>query len=171
MSDDGDGTGKVVDGPRLSHVDAAGSARMVDVSRKPDSDRSATASGVIRMERATFDLIEANGVAKGDVLGVARIAGYQAAKRTAELIPLCHSLPLTGIDIDIQPDPALPGYRVTCTVRHTGRTGVEMEALTAVSICLLTVYDMAKGVDRAMEIGYISVLSKNGGTSGPWQRA
>lgn len=144
---------------------------MVDVSHKPDSDRSATATGAIVMQPATFALIQANGVAKGDVLGVARIAGYQAAKRTADLIPLCHPLPLTGIEIDIVADPSLPGYRATATVRCRGRTGVEMEALTAVSVCLLTIYDMAKGVDRTMEIGYLSLLSKNGGTSGPWQRA
>ena len=158
-------------GRALSHVDELGAARLVDVSHKPDSERRATAAGAIVMQQATFELIQANGVAKGDVLGVARIAGYQAAKRTADLIPLCHPLALTAIDVDIAADGTLPGYRVTATVGCRGRTGVEMEALTAVSVCLLTIYDMAKGVDRAMEIGYISVLSKNGGTSGPWRRA
>jgi cyclic pyranopterin phosphate synthase len=166
-----DREGPQPEGARLSHVDESGAARMVDVSHKRDTERSATAAGAIEMQRETLELIEANALAKGDVLGVARIAGYMGAKRTAELIPLCHPLPLSGIAIAIEADPSLPGYRVQATVRCTGRTGVEMEALTAVSTCLLTIYDMAKGVDRGMRIGYIEVLSKNGGTSGPWQRA
>ena len=155
----------------LSHVDETGAARMVDVSRKVDSERVAEATGTIRMAAGTLELISANAVAKGDVLAVARVAGVMAAKRTAELIPLCHPLPLTGIEIEFTLDPDLPGVRVVSRVRCVGRTGVEMEALTAVSVCLLTIYDMAKAVDRAMEIGYISVLSKIGGKSGPWQRA
>ena len=155
----------------LSHVDRSGAARMVDVSQKTDSTRVAVASGAIRMKAETLALIEANGVAKGDVLAVARVAGIQGAKRTAELIPLCHPLPLSGVDLAITVDRSLPGLRVEAAVRCFGRTGVEMEALTAVSVCLLTIYDMAKGVDPAMEIGYISVLSKIGGKSGPWQRA
>lgn len=158
-------------GPGLSHVDRTGAARMVDVSRKDDSERIAEATGTIRMDAQTLALISANALAKGDVLAVARIAGVMAAKRTAELIPLCHPLPLTGIDIELTLDPEVPGVRARATVRCVGRTGVEMEALTAVSVCLLTIYDMAKAVDRAMEIGYISVLSKIGGKSGPWQRA
>lgn len=155
----------------LSHVDPNGTARMVDVSRKDDSQRVAEATGAIRMAAQTLALIQANGLKKGDVLTVARVAGTMAAKRTAELIPLCHQLPLTGIEIELTLDPELPGVRALARVRCIGRTGVEMEALTAVSVCLLTIYDMAKAVDRAMEIGYISVLSKIGGKSDPWQRA
>ena len=155
----------------LSHVDADGAARMVDVSRKDDTDRVAVATGEIRMHAETLALIETNGVTKGDVLAVARVAGIQGAKRTADLIPLCHPLPLSGVELAITADRALPGIRVRATVRCRGRTGVEMEAMTAVSVCLLTIYDMAKGVDPSMEICYISVLSKIGGKSGPWQRA
>lgn len=155
----------------LSHLDASGAARMVDVSRKNDSERVAEATGAIQMAAETLALIGANALAKGDVLSVARIAGMMAAKRTADLIPLCHPLPLTGVEIELELDPELPGVRALARVRCVGRTGVEMEALTAVSVCLLTIYDMAKAVDRAMVIGYISVLSKIGGKSGPWQRA
>ena len=157
--------------PRLTHVDDAGAARMVDVSAKAATVREARAGGAIRMAAATLAAIRANAVQKGDVLAVARVAGHMAAKRTAELIPLCHPLPLTGVEIDIAEDDALPGLRVEATVRCVGPTGVEMEALTAVTACLLTIYDMAKGLDQGMELGYISVLSKNGGTSGTWQRA
>ncbi len=155
----------------LSHVDRTGAARMVDVSRKNDTERVAEATGAIRMAAETLALIKANGLKKGDVLTVARVAGTMAAKRTSELIPLCHQLPLTGIDVELTLDPELPGVRALARVRCIGKTGVEMEALTAVSVCLLTIYDMAKGVDRAMEIGYISVLYKIGGKSDPWQRA
>ena len=155
----------------LRHLDDAGAARMVDVSHKPDTVRSASATGVIEMQEATLRLVERNAVAKGDVLAVARVAGIMAAKRTSELVPLCHPLPLTGVDVEIAPDGALVGLRVTATVRCTGPTGVEMEALTAVTASLLTIYDMTKGVDRSLRMGYIEVLSKNGGTSGPWQRA
>lgn len=155
----------------LRHLDEAGAARMVDVSHKPDSVRSASATGVIEMQETTLRLVERNAVAKGDVLAVARVAGIMAAKRTSDLVPLCHPLPLTGVDVEIAPDGALTGLRVTATVRCTGPTGVEMEALAAVTASLLTIYDMTKGVDRSLRMGYIEVLSKNGGTSGPWQRA
>lgn len=141
------------------------------MSHKGNTLRVATATGLIRMRAETLALIQQGSLKKGDVLAVARVAGYMAAKRTAELIPLCHPLPLEGVEIRLEPEPELPGIRVAATVRVTGKTGVEMEALTAVSVCLLTIYDMVKGVDRTMEIGYISVLSKTGGESGPWRRA
>lgn len=157
--------------PRLTHLDAAGAARMVDVSQKRDTVREARAGGSIRMRPETLAAIEAGALAKGDVLAVARVAGYLAAKRTPELIPLCHPIPLSGMELEIRPDGTLPGLRVEATVRCTGKTGAEMEALTAVSLCLLTIYDMAKGVDPAMEMGYIALLSKTGGKSGSWQRA
>lgn len=155
----------------LRHLDPAGAARMVDVSHKSDTVRSASATGVIEMQESTLRLVERGATAKGDVLAVARVAGIMAAKRTSELIPLCHPLPLTGVEVEIVPDRERTGLRVTATVRCTGPTGVEMEALTAVSASLLTIYDMTKGVDRSLRMGYIEVLSKNGGTSGPWQRA
>ncbi|MBC7789133.1 MAG: cyclic pyranopterin monophosphate synthase MoaC, partial [Anaerolineae bacterium] len=134
----------------LSHVGPTGEARMVDVSGKAVSARVARASGSIRMERNTLDAIRANNLAKGDVLSVARIAGIMAAKRTADLIPLCHPLPITDIQVDLEMDSALPGVRVQAIVRTSAQTGVEMEAITAVSVTLITVYDMAKAVDRAM---------------------
>ncbi len=154
----------------LSHVDARGAVRMVDVSAKADTVRSATASGHITMSREAFAAVRDNAVAKGDVLATARIAGIQAAKRTAELIPLCHPLPLTDVAVDCEPDPALPGVRVRATARTTGKTGVEMEALTAVSVALLTVYDMAKALDRSMTLSAILLEEKSGGKSGPWHR-
>ena len=156
---------------KLSHVAADGSARMVDVSGKPETARMARATGQITMSRPTLDAIIANGVAKGDVLGVARVAGIMAAKRTAELIPLCHPLPLTDVGVTVEADPALPGVRVEAIARTTGRTGVEMEALSAVTVALLTVYDMAKAMDRGMVIGDISLAEKTGGASGPYTRA
>jgi cyclic pyranopterin phosphate synthase len=155
---------------RLTHVAGDGSARMVDVSAKPDSTRMARASGWIAMSRATHDAIAANEVAKGDVLAVARLAGIMAAKRTAELIPLCHPLPLTDVAVDLVTDPTLPGVRVEAVARTIGRTGVEMEALTAVSVALLTVYDMAKSMDRSMTIGDISLAEKTGGVGGDYAR-
>lgn len=155
----------------LSHIDGTGAARMVDVSHKADTVRSASATGLIEMRAETLALIQDGAVGKGDVLAVARVAGIMAAKRTSEIIPLCHPLPLTGVDVTIAPDEEHLALRVTATVRCTGPTGVEMEALTAVSACLLTIYDMTKGVDRSLRIGYIEVLSKIGGKSGPWQRA
>ena len=155
----------------LTHVRADGTARMVDVGAKAATHREARAGGVIRMSHDALAALRANAVAKGDVLAVARIAGIMAAKRTADLVPLCHPLALTAVEVAVEPDEGVPGVRATATVRCTGPTGVEMEALTAVTVSLLTVYDMLKALDPGMEMGYISVLSKNGGTSGPWQRA
>lgn len=155
----------------LSHVDRKGKASMVDVSAKAITDREARAEGAVVMSQEAFGLVKRNAIAKGDVLAVARIAGTMAAKKTAELIPLCHPLPVSGIEVEAILDPKLPGVRVTSTVRVSGRTGVEMEALTAVSIACLTVYDMVKAVDRAMEIRDIRVISKSGGRSGTYQRA
>jgi cyclic pyranopterin phosphate synthase len=156
---------------RLSHVDESGAARMVDVSPKPETARTARAGGAIRMSVEALTLVRENRVAKGDVLSVARIAGIMAAKRTSDLVPLCHPLPLSGVVVDLRLDEELPGVRVEATVRTTGRTGVEMEALTAVSVALLTVYDMVKAVDRGMEIGSVLLLEKAGGVRGDWRRA
>jgi cyclic pyranopterin phosphate synthase len=150
----------------LSHVDQAGKFRMVDVTEKPISDRSAFASGSIRMKLETFKAIQNNTLAKGDVIPVARLAGIQAAKQTAMLIPLCHPLPLSGVDVRVNLDESLPGVRVEGFVRTTAQTGVEMEALTAVSVALLAVYDMAKAVDRTMTISEIVLREKRGGTKG-----
>ena len=180
MSRDGEsGVGSVETGEQrplsplpapLSHVDSSGIARMVDVSAKDETVRRARAAGAIRMSADAFAAIRENRVAKGDVLTVARVAGIQAGKRTAELIPLCHPLPLTGLDVELALDASLPGVRCEAEARTTARTGVEMEALTAVSVALLTVYDMAKAVDRTMEIGAVRLLAKSGGRSGPWAR-
>jgi cyclic pyranopterin phosphate synthase len=156
---------------RLSHVDESGAARMVDVSPKPETARTARAGGAIRMSVEALTLVRENRVAKGDVLSVARIAGIMAAKRTSDLVPLCHPLPLSGVVVDLRLDEELPGVRVEATVRTTGRTGVEMEALTAVSVARLTVYDMVKAVDRGMEIGSVLLLEKAGGVRGDWRRA
>ena len=153
-------------GDGLSHVDSAGNFRMVDVTEKPATVRFAVASGAIRMKPETLKAIADNALAKGDVIPVARLAGIQAAKRTAELIPLCHALPLSGIEVSIKLDETLPGLRVEGSVRTTANTGVEMEALTAVSVALLTVYDMAKAVDRTMTISEIVLREKRGGTKG-----
>lgn len=152
----------------LTHLDAAGAAHMVDVSGKDVSLREALAEGCIRMEAATLDLILSGNAKKGDVMGVARIAGIMAAKRTHELIPLCHPLMLSKVEVEIVPDPALPGLVVTARVRTSGQTGVEMEALTAVSVACLTLYDMAKAADRGMRIDGIHLLEKAGGRSGHW---
>ena len=152
----------------LTHFDAAGQAHMVDVSGKAETHRIARASGVIRMRPETLALIEAGEAKKGDVIGVARIAAIQAAKRTAELIPLCHPLPITRVSIDFDIDTAASSVRCTAQVETLGRTGVEMEALTAVQIGLLTVYDMCKAADRGMVMGEIRVLEKHGGKSGDW---
>jgi cyclic pyranopterin phosphate synthase len=156
---------------RLSHVAPDGSARMVDVGGKPETARMARATGQITMSPATLAAIEGNTIAKGDVLGVARIAGIQAAKRTAELIPLCHPLPLTDVSVAFVTDSALPGVRVEAIVRTVGRTGVEMEALAAATVALLTVYDMAKAMDKSMVLNDISLAEKTGGTGGPYARA
>jgi cyclic pyranopterin monophosphate synthase len=150
----------------LTHFDAAGRAQMVDVTDKAVTDRIAVAVGQITMQAATLALVLEGRVGKGDVLGVARLAGIMAAKRTADLIPLCHPLPLTKVSVDFEVDPALPGIRIRATCRTTGQTGVEMEALTAVSIAALTVFDMLKATDKAMEIGSIRVTLKDGGKSG-----
>lgn len=153
----------------LTHFDAEGRARMVDVTDKPVTDRIAVAEGAVRMQAATLALIEAGRAAKGDVVAVARLAGIMGAKRTAELIPLCHPLPLSKVELDLAADPALPGLRITATVRTSGRTGVEMEALTAVATAALTVYDMVKAVDRGMAIEGVRLRLKDGGASGRWQ--
>jgi cyclic pyranopterin phosphate synthase len=154
----------------LTHVDAAPAARMVDVSAKVETAREARAAGSIRMQRATFEAVRDNVVAKGDVLGVAKVAGIMAAKRTAELVPLCHPLPLDDVQVELVLDDGLPGVRVEAVARTTGRTGVEMEAITAVSIALVTIYDMAKALDREMVITDIMLLEKSGGRSGLWRR-
>ena len=150
----------------LTHLDDAGRARMVDVSAKPATVRQATAAGRITMSPAALAAIRDGAVKKGDVLAVARIAGIMAAKRTADLIPLCHPLPLSGVTLDVALEAG--GIQATATVRTTHTTGVEMEALTAVSVALLTVYDMAKALDRAMVIGDVRLLAKSGGRSGDW---
>ena len=152
----------------LSHTDSAGRARMVDVSEKEVTARTALAEGVVVMSAEAFDLVRANGIVKGDVLAVARIAGTMGAKRTAELIPLCHPLALDHLAIDATLDAALPGVRITAEARVQGRTGVEMEALTAVAVACLTVYDMVKAVDRGMRIEGIRLVRKDGGKSGSW---
>ena len=154
----------------LTHVDPSGQARMVDVSAKPETARLARATGSIRMRPETLAAIANAEIKKGDVLGVARIAGVMAAKRTAELIPLCHPIAITDVQIGLTADSALPGVRCEAVVRTTGKTGVEMEALTAVSVALLTVYDMAKALDREMTISDISLSEKLGGQRGDFSR-
>jgi cyclic pyranopterin phosphate synthase len=154
---------------RLTHLDASGKADMVDVSAKDVTTRTATATGTVTMARETLDLILAGDTKKGDVIAAARIAGIMAAKRTHELIPLCHPLALSKIAVDIQPDASLPGLRVTAFAKLDGKTGVEMEALTAVSVACLTIYDMAKAVDRGMSLTDIRLEEKTGGRSGDWR--
>jgi cyclic pyranopterin phosphate synthase len=144
---------------------------MVDVGDKPESARTATAEGMVRMSREAFEQVAAHAVAKGDVLAVAEVAGVMAAKRTGELIPLCHPLPLDVVTVEARLVSELPGVAVTATARVTGRTGVEMEALTAVSVACLTVYDMVKAIDREMVIEAVRLLSKTGGTRGDWRRS
>jgi len=153
----------------LTHFDGKGDAHMVDVSDKPVTSRIAVAENHIKMRRETFDIITEGRAKKGDVLGVARLAGIMAAKRTSELIPLCHPLPITKVSIELSPDPELPGIRISATVKTTGQTGVEMEALTAASVTALTVYDMTKAVDKGMEIGGLRVVLKDGGKSGRYE--
>jgi cyclic pyranopterin phosphate synthase len=152
--------------PKLSHVGARGTARMVDVGAKPSTARRARAAGEIRMSKAAWTLVKRNAAAKGDVLGVAKLAGIQAAKRTAELIPLCHPLALSHVDVTLTLVASPPTIRVESDVATTGQTGVEMEALTAVSIALLTVYDMVKAADKRMRIGKVRLIEKAGGRSG-----
>ena len=154
----------------LTHFNTAGEAHMVDVGDKQITHRRAVASGFIRMLPSTLDLIRQGGHKKGDVLGIARVAGIMASKRTAELIPLCHPLPLTRVDIELQPDATLGGVSCRVTAETRGQTGVEMEALTAVQIALLTIYDMCKAVDRGMTLEGIQLLEKSGGKSGHWRR-
>ena len=152
----------------LSHISERGAARMVDVSAKADTERVAVAEGHVVMLPETLALIQEGGVPKGDVLAVARVAGIMGAKRTSDLIPMCHPLPITGVTLDLEAD-GLDRLRITCTVRTTGKTGVEMEALTAVSVAALTVYDMCKAVDRGMRVEGVRLLEKQGGKSGHWK--
>ena len=153
----------------LTHFDAEGDAHMVDVSDKAVTSRVAQAESYIKMAPETFEIITKGRAKKGDVLGVARLAGIMAAKRTADLIPLCHPLPITKVSIELTPDASLPGIRIVATVKTTGQTGVEMEALTAASVTALTIYDMSKAVDKAMEIGGTRVILKDGGKSGRYE--
>jgi cyclic pyranopterin monophosphate synthase len=155
---------------RLSHLNAAGEARMVDVSPKEVTSRAARAEGFVSMSPKTLDLILAGNTPKGDVLATARIAGIMAAKRTAELIPLCHPLPLTEVTVDFEPSRDPPGLKVEASAKVDAKTGVEMEALTAVSIACLTIYDMVKAVDRAMSFSSIRLVEKTGGCSGHFKR-
>ena len=155
----------------FTHFDQAGNATMVDVSAKPATDRTATAQARVVMEAATLAMIMAGTAKKGDVLGVARLAGIMGAKRTADLIPLCHPLPITAVTLDLTPEASTNCVEITATVRTTGQTGVEMEALTAASVAALTVYDMCKAVDREMSIEHVGLVHKAGGKSGDFQRA
>ncbi|MCG8360733.1 MAG: cyclic pyranopterin monophosphate synthase MoaC [Kiloniellales bacterium] len=153
----------------FTHFDAEGKAVMVDVSAKAETARLAVAKGTIEMAPETLALIQAGGVAKGDVLSVARLAGIMGAKRTPDLIPLCHPLALSSVSVDLTPEPARNAIEITATCKITGKTGVEMEALTAVSVAALTVYDMCKAVDRSMRIGEIRLVHKSGGKSGTFE--
>lgn len=152
----------------LTHLSGTGQADMVDVGDKPQTERMAIATGAVRMKAETLKMILAGDAKKGDVLGTARLAGIMAAKKTAELIPLCHPLALTKVGVDIEPDESLPGLTVTAAARVRGQTGVEMEALTACTVACLTIYDMAKAVDRGMEIVSVRLVEKSGGRSGHW---
>jgi cyclic pyranopterin phosphate synthase len=151
---------------KLTHLDAEGKASMVDVGWKPDTERMAVAAGEVTMKPSTFALIRDGAVKKGDVLTVAQVAGIMGAKKTSELIPLCHPLSLTHIEVNLKLDESLPGIQITATARTTGKTGVEMEALTAVSVAALTIYDMAKAAEKTMHIQNIRLLEKHGGKSG-----
>ena len=155
---------------QLSHLDEQGRARMVDVSAKADTVREATARGRVRMQPETLALVRSGGVAKGDVIAVARVAGIMAAKRTGELIPMCHPLPITGVEVDVTADEAASTLEIQATARIVGKTGVEMEALTAVSVAALTIYDMCKAVDRGMTIEAVRLVHKRGGKSGEYRR-
>jgi cyclic pyranopterin phosphate synthase len=155
----------------LTHLDAEGRARMVDVGGKAETARTARAEGSITMSIEALDAIERNALAKGDAIAAARIAGIMAAKRTPELIPLCHPIALTDTGVDLEVDRSLPGIRATAWASTRGRTGVEMEALTAVTVALLTIYDMAKALDRGMEISDVRLTEKRGGKSGDWKRS
>ncbi len=153
----------------LTHFDESGAAQMVDVSGKPATARTATAAAWVKMRAETLAIVEEGSAKKGDVIGVARLAGIMGPKRTAELIPLCHPLPITKVTVEIEPDRDLPGLRISATVRTTGPTGVEMEALTAASTAALTIYDMLKAAERGMEIGGLRVTLKDGGKSGRYE--
>ena len=155
---------------KLTHLSDAGEARMVDVSDKAATDRIAVAEGRVAMARETLALCVSGNAKKGDVFAAARIAGIMAAKKTSELIPLCHPIALTKVTVDLEADESLPGVRVTATAKTTGQTGVEMEALTAVSVACLTIYDMLKAADRAMRIEGVALVEKRGGKSGDWRR-
>lgn len=156
---------------KLTHTDDDGRARMVDVSGKPESRRSAVASGIIQMSIDTLEIIRTNQISKGDVIGVARVAAIMGAKKTSDLIPLCHQVALTDVDVEFHLDAALPGIRVVAQATTLDRTGVEMEALTAVALALLTIYDMAKAIDRGMTITGVGLIEKTGGASGDWNRS
>ncbi|MGR3636014.1 MAG: cyclic pyranopterin monophosphate synthase MoaC [Shimia sp.] len=153
----------------LTHFDGKGDAHMVDVSEKAVTSRVATAEGWVKMAQQTYKIIAEGRAKKGDVLGVARLAGIMGAKKCSDLIPLCHPLPITKVAVELTPDASLPGVRIEATVKTTGQTGVEMEALTAVNVAALTVYDMSKAVDKEMEIGGIRVILKDGGKSGRFE--
>jgi cyclic pyranopterin monophosphate synthase len=155
---------------KLTHLDELGRARMVDVGEKPVSERTAVAEGVVRMSRQAFEQVAGEAVAKGDVLAVAEVAGTMGGKRAGELIPLCHPLGLDLMQVEAQLEPDLPGVRITALAKATGKTGVEMEALTAVAVACLTVYDMVKAIDRGMTIEDVRLVSKAGGTRGDWRR-
>lgn len=155
----------------LTHLDDGGSAAMVDVTDKASTSRRAVARGILRCSRDAYTILVEGGNPKGDVEQVARVAGIMAGKRAGELIPLCHVLPAAGVGVDIEPDAALPGLRVTATAKVAGRTGVEMEALTAVAVALLTAYDMLKAADRGMTIESIRLVEKSGGRSGAWRES
>lgn len=152
--------------PKLTHIDETGKARMVDVGDKPETERMAVARGEVRMRLETLNLIRQGAIKKGDVLTVAQVAGIAGAKRTADLIPFCHPLPLTHLAIDFELDDQLPGVQITASARTRGQTGVEMEALTAVSVAALTIYDMAKAAEKTMQIQNIRLVEKRGGQSG-----
>jgi cyclic pyranopterin phosphate synthase len=160
---------KVAPTPGLSHIDQRGQAHMIDVSAKGATEREATAEGRVIMSKATLDQVLEGNALKGDVLGAARLAGIMAAKRTHGLIPLCHPLPISKVTIDIDPEHSFPGFLVRATVKVTAQTGVEMEALTAVSITCLTIYDMVKAIEKGMRIEGIRLLEKSGGRSGTWR--
>ncbi len=153
----------------LTHINETGEAHMVDVGNKEITSRMAIAEGQVKMQSRTMDMIKSGNAKKGDVIATARIAGIMAAKKTPDLIPLCHPIEISKITLDIQPDSSLPGYIVRATTKVEGRTGVEMEALTACSVACLTIYDMAKAVDRGMEIGPVKLVEKSGGKSGHWK--
>ena len=151
---------------KLTHVDASGRIQMVDITDKAETERTAVAKGEVRMQKSTLELIRSGQLKKGDLLAAAQIAGITGAKRTSELIPLCHPVPLTDVKVDLALDDDLPGVVITATAKTTGRTGVEMEALTAVSVAALTVYDMAKAAEKTMRIGNIRLVEKHGGRTG-----